>query len=279
MVAVLSLSFLIVGCSSPSAPENTAVAEPPPAEETNSNIAKVVDTGQDFSRFLHSNEQHARLPCLLCHTRNDNAATPTLPGHIPCASCHTDQFADSGNAICSVCHTDASSGAMKKFPRLKSFNVRFDHAKHTRQTGCVTCHSPQRRGATFSYPSGLNAHNTCYQCHGPEAMIGGENIGSCATCHEQGRPPAAIKASTAFQKSFSHAAHAGRAKLNCSSCHMVRAGAPRGRQVISPVVAMHNPPKGRQSCATCHNDRRAFGIGDGVFESCKRCHQGGNFSF
>src|SRR5829696_8785744 len=48
----------------------------------------------DYSRFRHTNEQHARLPCLLCHRREDNSPRPVRSaGHTPCAGCHTQQFA------------------------------------------------------------------------------------------------------------------------------------------------------------------------------------------
>ncbi|MEO8042821.1 MAG: cytochrome c3 family protein, partial [Acidobacteriota bacterium] len=61
---------------------------------------------QDFSRFRHDTAQHTRLPCLVCHVRSDNSSTPKMPGHIPCASCHSQQFAEGNtNAICTICHT------------------------------------------------------------------------------------------------------------------------------------------------------------------------------
>src|SRR5690349_18523378 len=34
------------------------------------------EQGLDFSRFLHSNRSHERLPCLLCHRRESNAPRP-----------------------------------------------------------------------------------------------------------------------------------------------------------------------------------------------------------
>src|SRR5215204_2319462 len=39
---------------------------------------------QNFSQFQHSNPTHNRMPCLLCHKREDNSAALKLPGHISC---------------------------------------------------------------------------------------------------------------------------------------------------------------------------------------------------
>ena len=121
--------------------------------------------GLDYSKFLHSNANHSRLPCLLCHRRESNAAIPTRPGnsgHLPCAGCHAQQFAQSDGPICTICHTDAKSGALKPFPRLRSFNMKFDHARHLNMgsVACATCHRPARGGVALSIPSGFNAHST-----------------------------------------------------------------------------------------------------------------------
>ncbi len=114
----------------------------------------------DFSRFKHSNPTHTRLPCLVCHVRSDNSPTMKYMGHIPCASCHTQQFAEGNkNPICTICHTTTG---VKRFPSLKSFNARFDHAKHLKQANCASCHKPTRSGVGFSIPKGANAHTNCF---------------------------------------------------------------------------------------------------------------------
>src|SRR5688500_5208217 len=104
---------------------------------------KVPDTG-DYSRFQHATESHARLPCLLCHHRENNSAQPSMSGgkdHLPCAGCHKKQFADSGNAICTICHVNPQAGTLKGFPRIRSFNVKFSHAVHQGQgVSCGGCH-------------------------------------------------------------------------------------------------------------------------------------------
>jgi c(7)-type cytochrome triheme protein len=80
----------------------------------------------------------------------------------------------------------------------------------------------------------------------------------------------------AFRVNFSHSAHRS-AGLGCNDCHTVRPGRAQARQVSAPIASQHRAPAGAQSCATCHNDRRAFGGDD--FSDCKRCHQGNTWHF
>jgi c(7)-type cytochrome triheme protein len=238
-------------------------------------------TRGDFPVFPHTQPGHARLPCLLCHQRGDNSPRPKLPGHTPCTGCHAQQFADARSPICTICHTDPGSGAVKSFPPLKSFNMVFDHARHTATAGlrasCATCHKPTRRGVALSIPSRQGAHPTCFQCHGPNARSGGRDLSSCNTCHHIGGYARTSESSQAERVNFSHAKHGAGARLNCHSCHQVRAGAPQRRQVTAPVPQEHNRSLRAQNCMTCHNGQRAFGGYD--FSSCKRCHTAGTFRF
>lgn len=235
--------------------------------------------GLDFSKFLHSNTNHARLPCLLCHRREDNSPRPQLPGksgHAPCAGCHAQLFANSDGPICTVCHTDVKSGALKPFPRLKSFSMKFDHARHTRMqgVGCATCHRSSRGGVTLSIPAGFNAHDTCYRCHTPRAQAEGRDISSCSTCHELGSYKRTPEFAQAFRVGFNHSEHRG---VTCNECHQIRAGMPAQRQVTAPVPLNHHARPGSRSCMTCHNGKRAFGGDD--FSVCKRCHTGTQWRF
>ncbi len=232
-----------------------------------------IPAGLDYSKFKHDNPQHGRMPCLVCHTREDNSAAMKFPGHIPCSSCHIEEFKDNNHQICSICHTGPNTAELAKFPTLETFNVKFDHGTHRNIANCADCHSPA--GAALSVPSGTNAHTTCFQCHKPESKSGEQDIASCSTCHDPGKPTRTSASAAAFKFNFSHADHRG-GGLNCASCHTVKAGAPRGSQVTAPRPAMHFASAG-QSCATCHNNKRAFGGTD--FADCKRCHQGGSFSF
>lgn len=231
---------------------------------------------EDYSKFQHTNPMHSRLPCLLCHKRAEGLTTPKMPGHMPCAGCHVQQFSDNTSPMCIICHLPGSAAA-KHFPPLRSFNIQFDHASHLRQTNCATCHRTSRRGVAFSVPSGAAAHITCFKCHGPQTMVGDRNIGSCSTCHQIGRPVRGSDQARAFAFNFDHREHISKGNMNCAACHTVRAGMARGRQVSAPAASMHFPPAGTMSCGGCHNSKRAFGISD--FTNCKRCHQSGSFKF
>jgi len=230
----------------------------------------------DFSRFKHTNEAHTRMPCLLCHRRDDNSARMRMPGNInhePCAGCHQAQFKDASSGICTICHTNgAAGGPIRALPGLQDFTSKFDHASHVRQTNCATCHATNRGGRGFSVPSGANAHVTCFACHTNQSAPA-----SCDTCHVGGRPVRNDDNAKAYSVNFSHTAHIRGARLNCTSCHSVLAGTVKGRQVTAPVAAEHFAPAGTTSCATCHNNKRAFGPPD--FADCKRCHTGKTFKF
>lgn len=229
---------------------------------------------QNSSKFQHSNPMHSRMPCLLCHVRTEGSTKPKLPGHTTCAACHQQEFAGNTSQMCTICHTDTG---VKPFPPLRTFNIKFDHNRHTRQTNCATCHKPSRRGVALSVPSGANAHVTCFQCHGPRTEVAGRNIGSCSECHQPGRPVKINEWARAFTVNFSHQTHTRQGKMNCSACHSVRSGAGRGKQVSSPAITMHFAQAGSVSCGGCHNDKRAFGADD--FTNCKRCHVGRTFKF
>lgn len=233
--------------------------------------------GLDYSKFLHSTRNHSRLPCLLCHRRETNAIPkrPGGSGHLPCAGCHAQQFATSG-PICTICHTDVKSGALKSFPRLRSFRVKFDHSRHVGMgnVSCMTCHRPSRGGVALSIPAGFNAHTTCYQCHSPRAQSGGRDISSCGTCHQLGGYSRTPVFAQAFRVGFSHAKHQ---KTSCAECHQVRAGMPQRRQVTAPEPLNHHATGKGQSCMTCHDGKRSFGGND--FTVCKRCHTGNAWRF
>ena len=230
--------------------------------------------GADYSRFTHGNQYHSRLPCLVCHRRDDNSSRIGFPGrsnHLPCAGCHALQFSDQSSPICTICHTNSQTGAMKRFPGLRSFGARFNHSKHGR-VNCVTCHTPANRGVARDIPSGRAAHVTCFQCHTANSS---NAMASCSTCHQPGRLVNVSESARAFRIGFSHARHTK--GMNCRSCHTVRAGSARGRQVSSPRTAMHLTAAQSQSCAGCHNGTKAFGDND--FSNCRRCHQGRVFRF
>ena len=267
----------------------TQRATHPPATAGGTDYVQVrfeLDAGQqmkvpddaDYSKFQHASSYHQRLPCLLCHRRDTNAAQPAMPGskdHLPCAGCHVKQFADRSNAICTNCHTEPSTGALKSFPKLISFNMKFDHARHGGVT-CSNCHRPARGGVALTIPFGTNAHATCFQCHGPQAKSGNRDISSCGVCHELGRYDRSSQTARAFRVGFSHAQHNRDERLTCNDCHRIRAGL-QTNEVAAPQPLNHHAARGSFSCMSCHNGKRAFGGDD--FSVCKRCHKGSAWHF
>jgi len=242
-------------------------------------------TDSDYSKFLHSSAKHASIGCADCHHRNDNSSRPTFPGHKDCTGCHLTQFTTPNIPMCSICHTsvNGSDPPRKPFPDSfkESFNVRFDHAQHMTgaakpKNGCTSCHnSPLRRGAAWSIPVRLSAHDGCYTCHTPNSQSNGRDLASCGVCHAQKSYARTPTDANAFRVGFSHAQHSLRQRLNCSECHSYKAGLPQRRQVDSPRALEHFPT-GNRTCATCHNGRRSFG-GDLDFKNCARCHTGSSF--
>jgi c(7)-type cytochrome triheme protein len=256
-----------------------AVSAKPESEFSFALTAASAEQGnQGFSRFSHSNRSHERLPCLLCHRRESNAPRPIRSlKHTPCSGCHAQQFAASSGPICGICHINVESQAsqVKPFPSLKSFNMTFAHGRH-RNVGCATCHKPASNGVALAIPSGARAHATCYQCHTPRAQANGRDISSCTTCHKAGRLTRASTSSKAFKANFSHERHRNQG-MSCLECHKITGLPSRSAQISSPLPTEHPASSRGQSCETCHNDEKAFGIAS--FANCKRCHQGPTFRF
>ena len=273
-VVVIGMTFVTVFNSRASGSGPNILAASSPNQEQ-----MQFPEGLDYGKFQHSSRNHSRLPCLLCHRREDNSPRPKRPGgssHLPCAGCHAQQFSDSGSPICTICHTDVKSGALKPFPRLQSFSMKFDHSRHLNMGGvnCSTCHRPARAGVALSIPSGFNAHVTCFRCHTSRAQSGGRDISSCGTCHQLGGYSRTPELAQAFRVSFNHSKHQ---KVACTECHQVRTGMPQRRQVTAPEPLNHHATGRGQSCMTCHDGKRAFGGDD--FTACKRCHTGATWHF
>ncbi|MBX3297911.1 MAG: hypothetical protein KF736_00440 [Acidobacteria bacterium] len=213
----------------------------------------------DFSRFRHDSERHRDVPCLLCHQQKDSAQRPQFSSHTPCAGCHAPQFADNEHPICTICHTAKGTSELKHFPSIRSFTAEVEHSAHFKETACSTCHKPTGKG--MSVPAGAGAHATCFQCHTQDKVVGERNIGSCSTCHQQGRPERLSSGATNVGFNFEHAKHRN---VSCDSCHATTSD----RAPVKIQVAMHS--NAANSCATCHNGKRAFGASS--FADCRRCH-------
>src|SRR5204863_1147395 len=175
----------------------------------------------DYSRFQHGSPKHRSLACTSCHERTYNSATPRFPGHKACTDCHRGQFTTPAIPMCVICHADTKSGnpPLRSFPTTfnEPFNVKFDHAQHNTgaahpQNGCVSCHSSAiARGAGFSIPVNIAAHNNCYTCHTPSSKSNaGRELASCGVCHDQKAYRPTSTNARAFRFAFSHADHGTR---------------------------------------------------------------------
>ncbi len=239
--------------------------------------ARVSDT--TFEAFSHKIPEHKQFDCISCHRREGKSRELEYAGHESCVGCHLNQFitndvTDENRAMCSICHSslDSQFPPMKAFPtRFKEgFNMKFDHAAHSRgkgATGCATCHRPSGPGQTI--PSGIGTHSTCYACHTAES-----EIGSCNVCHELAPYRRTLQSQYNFKALFRHGDHRG---VSCDDCHTVVAGAPQGRQVRNIQILQHRAAPGT-NCLACHNGRRAFsGNNSLAVATCSRCHQGAGF--
>jgi len=254
----------------------------------NKSVGLFVQTSdQDYSKFIHTSQQHSSLSCNSCHERTDNAAVPRFPGHKACTNCHLSQFTTPAVPMCLICHTDTNSGnpPLRSFPAnfKESFNVKFDHTQHMTgsakpQNGCSGCHNrPLNRGVALSIPADLAAHAQCYTCHTPSSKSGaGREIASCGVCHDKKAYSPASTNSRSFRYAFGHSKHGPGQRLQCSTCHNLTAGVAPNRQVSSPLPTEHFPLARGMNCSTCHNGTRDFG-GDLDFKNCRRCHSSATF--
>jgi c(7)-type cytochrome triheme protein len=281
----LLLGIVLAALASEEKAERTASAAArfgPKTEAAGTEPKALSVAPQDYSKFSHNSpEAHADFSnpskCASCHQRKGTSVQPAYPDHKACIDCHFAQFTNTNIQMCTICHVNDLGNphpALKSFPGLRSFRVSFDHQQHIGVgASCAGCHKAARRGVALSIPASLSAHAQCYACHSPG--LSASNLSDCGTCHSVGgyaRTPATARA---FSFSFSHAAHGPRQRLNCTDCHIVRAGLPQSRQVTSPATSQHFARSRAPSCLTCHNGGRAFGDTD--FGNCKQCHKGATF--
>lgn len=255
----LTCGFFLFSCSSEIQEKKPSESpfKPLPEEVVSSDPMEDVD----FSQFKHDSARHSTVPCLLCHQRNEESVKPKFSSHATCTGCHTPQFKDNNHPICAVCHTKPNSAELKPFPPMKSFRAHFNHTQHFKETNCVTCHKTQDGGMTV--PARADAHATCFQCHTSDKIVGDKNIGSCSTCHELGAANRIVDSRKEIGFNFEHSKHGA---IGCASCHSPLGS---GNKMSAINVSMHSNQA--NSCATCHNEKRAFGAND--FTDCRKCHQ------
>lgn len=228
-------------------------------------------SGKDYGKFSHAS--HEEIDCDSCHGRE--GTNLKFAGHSSCIDCHMGEFVKSDSNICAICHTNSNTNPaeLQSFPASfrEGFNMTFDHAMHSRggakpPQGCAACHQPS--GAARTIPAGISTHSQCFTCHTPES-----NLGACNTCHEIAPYSRVNRAKGAVLNFvFSHADHNS---VGCTDCHSPKWGAPQGSQITFPLAVQHFPKRNAITCATCHNDRRAFGERD--FANCRLCHKSSGF--
>jgi c(7)-type cytochrome triheme protein len=256
-IVVIASAYVLASCSSREA-EKDAQESPYKQIPAQVDLSESME-GVDFSTFRHDSGRHSEMPCLLCHLEQDGNMRPQFAKHQTCAGCHAQQFADGSHQICTTCHTASGTADLRRFPSIKSFTAKISHSAHFKETNCSTCHKPQ--GKVISIPAGANAHAACFQCHTSDKVVGERNIGSCSTCHEPGQPQRISAGSNTVGFNFDHSNHSG---VSCDSCHATNSDS----AAVKIRTAMHSNTA--NSCATCHNGRRAFGAAN--FRDCRQCH-------
>lgn len=217
--------------------------------------------------FNFNHSKHNGLNCQSCHNPSSDNKMSVINVSMhsgetnSCTTCHNGQKAFGANQFsdCRRCHQEVAN--------VKSFGIKFDHANHTK-TDCAVCHKSGGKGITFNIPNGQTAHSTCFQCHSP--MKGGGNFttSKCFQCHQVGGNNDISPPPQTIAGNFNHSKHKS---LDCKSCHASSQG-----NMSAPTVAMHKATKSGLSCASCHNNQKAFGED---FANCKRCHTNNNFKF
>ncbi len=274
-ITILALIIFAASCLNESRRVDVTItgvnAEPPAA-------TRIVDPEKNFGTFLHTVEAHNQVNCDSCHQREAGSLELEYSGHDSCIGCHMSEFTNTKSNICAVCHSDTQTvpAPMKAFPAHfnEGFNMKFDHAAHTRgeglpEQGCVSCHAPA--GASQTIPSTIAAHATCFTCHVPDSPIG-----SCNVCHTTAPYSRTPSTTAVIRAVFRHSDHTLRQGVSCAECHTVGVSTVQSKQVSVPVAVEHFSSRaGAVTCRTCHNDRRAFGEAD--FANCRRCHTGSGF--
>lgn len=228
---------------------------------------------KDYGKFSHAVPEHEKIDCDSCHDREGTKLK--YAGHSSCIDCHMGEFVKQDSNICAICHTNSQTNPaeLQAFSARfqEGFNMTFDHAMHSRGAarppqGCAACHQPQ--GASRTIPAGISTHSQCFTCHTPQS-----NIGACNICHAiEPYTRVVQRKSDVLNFAFSHSDHNS---VGCAECHSPKANAPQGKQITFPVAVQHFPRRNAITCATCHNDRRAFGERD--FANCRLCHKSSGF--
>jgi c(7)-type cytochrome triheme protein len=228
-------------------------------------------------RFPHAAHQQQNVQignCSTCHEL-DSKTFAALPGaganHLPCASCHQQEFLARSPRICGACHDDArpwTKAVLVALAGPTEFGHDFSHRAHVKDLGakdngfCQRCHQGRFQAAPVA-----QSHATCAPCHASDAA---PRMTECGGCHQLGQSMGALAPRDASYEwyvrgTFDHELHAkdprsGQA-TSCLLCHDQVAGASRLAEIGRPRM---------QQCDACHDGKVTFkttGFG------CARCHR------
>lgn len=252
---------------------------------------------KDFNSTTSPNHAQAGIPtqCQTCHTTiawipatfdHNKTAFPLTGAHVnvPCATCHTDNFAGSLPTNCYGCHvkdynsTTSPNHAQAGIPTTCQTchtttawsPATFDHSKTSFPlTGahvsvlCATCH-------TDNYAGTLPTN--CYGCHAPDYNNTANMAGvpnhitakfpqDCTVCHSTSTWLNATfdHSTTSFPLTGAHVNvpcatchtdnYAGTLPTNCYGCHT----ADYNNTATMPGVPNHVSGAYPQDCTMCHN--------------------------
>ena len=201
--------------------------------------------------------------CTLCHTtstwlnatfNHNNTSFPLTGAHttVPCATCHTDNYAGTLPTTCYGCHTTDYNNTATMGGSVPN------HISAGFPTDCTICHTTSTwLNATFNHNNtpfpltGAHVNVPCNQCH-----IGGVYAGTptdCYSCH---------KADYAGTTNPNHAA-AG-FPTTCATCHTTTSWA---GATFNHTWFPTNHGNANGVCSTCHTNPNDFS----VFQ-CTNCH-------
>ena len=132
---------------------------------------------------------------LLGHRRETNAARPAMPGgngQLPLPDV-TLSSSQSRAADVHDLSPDVQAGKLKPFPRLRSFNMRFDHGRHgagAAPVAPVVIDPHAGDGASFRQVSMLIQLLSLSHA---ECKIRDQNISSCGALPSPGRPSRTLR--------------------------------------------------------------------------------------
>ena len=193
----------------------------------------VPDSSLTFNHQLHMSED-VGAECTTCHAAEESATARDrlLPTMDTCAECHDVEDDDA----CTMCHPDLDAAGEIDLPARE---ILFVHQSHLKYEGvsCVTCHEGMAR-VTETAGHHAPAMGTCSTCH-----IDGKAPDACEACHTD---LAHLKPEThAYGWALEHGRSVRAGDSSCAPCHSEAgceechdsAQIPAGKRVVGSLTA------------------------------------------